>query len=102
LKSCRILGSLNQSTALKGESPRAIADQFFSKVIRPDSPERLTSLFKAIDNPEEIRSALASRYLDDALDSAKRGLDNAEEFNGVAFKRQIDKLKGTGKVLFGG
>jgi hypothetical protein len=95
-------GIIKSINGLKGESPRAIADQFFSKVIRPDSPERLTSLFKAIDNPEEIRSALASRYLDDALDSAKRGLDNAEEFNGVAFKRQIDKLKGTGKVLFGG
>jgi hypothetical protein len=94
-------GIIKSINGLKGESPRAIADQFFSKVIRPDSPERLTSLFKAIDNPEEIRSALASRYLDDALDSAKRGLDNAEEFNGVAFKRQIDKLKGTGKVLFG-
>jgi hypothetical protein len=95
-------GIIKSINGLKGESPRAIADQFFTKVIRPDSPERLTSLFKAIDNPEEIRSALASRYLDDALDSAKRGLDNAEEFNGVAFKRQIDKLKGTGKVLFGG
>jgi hypothetical protein len=94
-------GIIKSINGLKGESPRAIADQFFTKVIRPDSPERLTSLFKAIDNPEEIRSALASRYLDDALDSAKRGLDNAEEFNGVAFKRQIDKLKGTGKVLFG-
>ena len=99
LQDAGIIKSIN---GLKGENPRAIADQFFTNIIRPDSPQRLKFLFNAIDNPEEIRSALASRYLDDALDSAKRGLDNAEEFNGLAFKREIDKLKGTGKVLFGG
>jgi DNA-binding transcriptional regulator YdaS (Cro superfamily) len=71
LRSCSHTGIIKSIQGLKGVSPSAIADQFFTKIIRPDSPERLKSLFKAIDNPEEIRSALASRYLDDAFRFSK-------------------------------
>jgi hypothetical protein len=94
-------GIIKSIQGLKGVSPSAIADQFFTKIIKTDSPERLKSLLKAIDNPEEIRSALASRYIDDAFGAAKRTQDDAVSFNGIAFKGHIDKLKGTGKVLFG-
>jgi hypothetical protein len=90
-----------RSIKAASKDPRFNADQFFQKVIRKNSPERLKAVMNAVDDKEYVRSALAKSYLDDAL--ARTGVDlmNPNQFNGVAFRNQIHGLGTTGKELFG-
>lgn len=90
-----------RSIKAASKDPRFNADQFFQKVIRKNSPERLKAVLNAVDDKEYVRSALAKSYLDDAL--ARTGVDlmNPNQFNGVAFRNQIHALGTTGKELFG-
>lgn len=83
------------------KDPRFSVDQFFKKVIRPNSPERLQGVLNAVDNPNLVRSQLARAYLDDAM--MRTGVDvmDPTQFNGARFKSQIDSLGTTGRVLFG-
>ena len=83
------------------KDPRFTVDRFFNKVIRPSSPERLKSVIAAADNPELVRSQLARSYLDDAMQRTGIDLMDSNQFNGLRFKSQIDRLGSTGKELFG-
>lgn len=95
------LGVIRSINDLKGEEPRVIADRFFSRVVKPDEPERLEAVLGAVDDADALRSSLARSYLDDALSNAGRDLNDPESFSGTAFYNHIKKLKDTGKVLFG-
>ena len=79
----------------------ANVDQFFNKVIRPNSPERLKGVLNAVENPDMVRSQLARAYLDDAMQRTGVDLMDPTQFNGLRFKSQIDRLGSTGKELFG-
>jgi hypothetical protein len=83
------------------KDPRFNVDQFFKKVIRPNSPERLKAVFAAVDNPEIVRSQLARAYLDDAMQRTGVDLMDPASFNGMRFMAQIDSLGTTGRELFG-
>jgi len=83
------------------KDPRFNVDQFFNKVIRPNSPERLKGVFAAVDDAEMVRSRLARAYLDDAMQRTGVDLMDPTQFNGLRFKSQIDRLGTTGKELFG-
>lgn len=83
------------------KDPRFNVDQFFNKIIRPNSPERLKGVFAAVDDAEMVRSRLARAYLDDAMQKTGVDLMDPTQFNGLRFKSQIDRLGTTGKELFG-
>ena len=83
------------------KNPQLYADQFFNKILRPNSPERLKATLKAVDNPEELRQALARSYADNAMFKTSIDLDNPAKFSGIRFYNEIEKLGSTGKVLFG-
>ena len=83
------------------KDPRFNVDQFFRKVIRPSSPERLKAVLNAVDNPDLVREQLARAYLDDAMMRTSIDLMDPTQFNGMKFKGQIDALGSTGKELFG-
>lgn len=83
------------------KDPRFNVDQFFKKVIKPNSPERLKAVFAAVDEPEVVRSQLARAYLDDAMQRTGVDLMDPGSFNGMRFMSQIDSLGTTGRELFG-
>ena len=83
------------------KDPRFNVDQFFKKVIKPNSPERLKAVFAAVDNSEEVRSQLARAYLDDAMRKTSIDLMDPSSFNGMRFLSQIQSLGTTGRELFG-
>tara|TARA_E500000318_G_scaffold111920_1_gene132645 strand:- start:2648 stop:5560 length:2913 start_codon:yes stop_codon:yes gene_type:complete len=83
------------------KDPRFSVDQFFKKVIRPNSPERLKAVLGAVDDPDLVRAQLARSYLDDAMQRTGIDVMSPNTFNGMRFKAQIDSLGSTGKVLFG-
>lgn len=89
--------------SMKGaaKDPRFSVDQFFKKVIRPNSPERLKAVLNAVDDSNLVRSQLARAYLDDAMQRTGIDVMSPNTFNGMRFKAQIDSLGSTGKVLFG-
>jgi|5B_taG_2_1085324.scaffolds.fasta_scaffold06139_1 hypothetical protein len=82
-------------------NPQLYADQFFNKIVKPNSPERLKATLKATDNPDELRQALARSYADNALLKTGIDLNNPSKFSGIRFYNEIEKLGSTGKVLFG-
>jgi hypothetical protein len=77
------------------------ADQFASKIIWKNSPERLKSVLKSVQNPEKVRVDLARSYLDKSMSSTGIDMMNPNRFNGRAFANAINNLGTTGKVLFG-
>jgi hypothetical protein len=83
------------------KDPRFNVDQFFKKVIRPNSPERLKAVFAAVEQPNVVRSQLARAYLDDAMQRTSIDLMSPNSFNGMRFMAQIDSLGTTGRELFG-
>ena len=90
-----------RSMKAAAKDPRFNVDQFFNKVIRPNSPERLKGVLNAVENPDMVRSQLARSYLDDAMQRTGADLMDPTQFNGLRFKSQIDRLGSTGKELFG-
>ena len=90
---------------MKREGRKFEVDQLQARIVRPDAPARLQQVIDALgDGGEEVRSALARSYLDDAL--TKTGVSQFGDlttgtFSGNKFLNQISALKGTGKVLFG-
>ena len=96
-----IIRSLRDLQSLNGNVPRATSDKLFSKVVKPDEPERLRNILKAVDNPNEVRDMLGRSFIDDALTDAGRDPLDPTQFNGKTFRNKIMSLKGTGKELFG-
>lgn len=96
-----VIRSVRDLQGFDGYEPKAIADQFFSKVIKDDSPKRLKAVLDAADNPNELQDMFARRYLEDALESAGRDPLNPEYFNGRTFAKKIKQLGSTGPQLFG-
>jgi len=84
-----------------GYGPKAIADQFFNRIVRDDSPDRIKAVLEVAEKPNELRDMLARRYIDDALETAGRDPLNPEVFNGKSFASRISKLKSSGPELFG-
>ena len=82
-------------------APRAISDRFFTKVVKPDSPERLQAVLNAVDNPNELMDELGGRFFSMALKDSKFNSINPEAFNGKSFANNIMKLGTTGPKLFG-
>lgn len=80
-------------------------DQLTNRIVRPDSPERLKTIYTALgDGAEPFRAALARDYLEKAM--MKTGVSEFGDFtkgtfSGRAFAGQINKLGTTGKELFG-
>ena len=101
LSNIGVIKSINGLKAFGDASPREISDKFFKKIVQNDSPQRLTAVLKATDNPDELLSNLSRSFLDDALETAGRDPINPEKFNGKKFAKKIKDLKTTGKVLFG-
>ena len=83
------------------KDPRFNVDQFFKKVIRPNSPERLKAVLSASDDAVAVRGQLARAYLDDAMQKTGVDLMDPSSFNGMRFMAQIDSLGTTGRELFG-
>ena len=50
---------------------------------------------------EEVRQALAQKYIDEALTAAKKDFSDPDKFNGVLFNSKISSLGKSGKVIFG-
>ena len=101
LSNLGIIKSVRDLQGFDGYEPKAIADQFFSRVIKDDSPTRLKAVLDAADNPNELRDMFSRRYLEDALESAGRDPLNPEYFNGRTFAKKIKQLGSTGPQLFG-
>ena len=98
LRTFGIVRDIRQAIKTDG---RFNADQFFSRIVRKDSPERLKAVLNAVDNKELVRSQLARSFLDDAMSRTGVDMMNPNNFNGALFRNQIMSLKGTGKELFG-
>jgi hypothetical protein len=79
-------------------------DKFYHQIIDVESPQRLKDVLGLFsrEEAEQLRSQLSRRYLDDALEKAKRTIDDPNKFNGERFYQELLALKTTGKVLFGG
>jgi hypothetical protein len=102
LSNLGVIRSIQDLKAFGDTSPRAISDQFFTKVVRPDSPERLQAVLNAVDNPKELMEELSSSYINRALSDSKFDSINPQSFNGKVFSNNIMKLGTTGPKLFGG
>ncbi|MEL0015718.1 MAG: hypothetical protein VW715_10930 [Rhodospirillales bacterium] len=96
-----IIRSVRDLQAFDGYEPRAVADRFFDKAIKNNSPERLNAVLGAVDNPNELQDMFARRFLDDILENAGRDPINPSSFNGKTFEKAINKLGTTGPALFG-
>jgi len=96
-----VIKSINELKSFGDADPTAIADRFFKKVVKNDSPERLQAVLRAVNNPDELVANLGRKFLDDALIKGSRDPISPEKFNGKLFAKQIKELQTTGKVLFG-
>lgn len=96
-----IIRSVDNLQDFEGYGAREIADKFYDKVIRPDSPARLQSVLDASDNPNALNDMFARRYLEDGLESAGRSDVDPTKFDGRKFYNHVKKLGDTGRVLFG-
>jgi len=78
-------------------------DKFYHQIIDVESPQRLKDVLGLFsrEEAEQLRSQLSRRYLDDALEKAKRTIDDPNKFSGERFYQELLALKTTGKVLFG-
>ena len=83
------------------KEPEFTVDKFFSRIVEPNSPERLKAILKAVDEPEALRSELSRKFLDDAMLKTKGELGDVNKFNGTTFYNSVQKLGTTGKELFG-
>tara|TARA_R100001594_G_scaffold133668_1_gene174485 strand:- start:761 stop:3772 length:3012 start_codon:yes stop_codon:yes gene_type:complete len=91
----------NVRAASTTEGKEFYVDRFFEKIVVPGSPAKLNAVLRASDNPEELREMLARKFLDDAMTKSKKGYGDIKKFNGQIFANEVEKLKTTGKILFG-
>jgi len=96
-----IIRSVDNLQDFEGYGAREIADKFYDKVIKPDSPTRLQSVLDASDNPNALNDMFARRYLEDGLEIAGRSDVDPTKFDGRKFYNHVKKLGDTGRVLFG-
>jgi len=101
LSNIGVIRSIQDLKAFGDVTPRAISDRFFTKVVKPDSPERLQAVLDAVDNPNELMDELASRYFSQALKDSNFNSINPEAFNGKSFAKSIMAIGTTGPKLFG-
>tara|TARA_R110002124_G_scaffold286413_1_gene467265 strand:- start:40 stop:3090 length:3051 start_codon:yes stop_codon:yes gene_type:complete len=101
LSNIGVIRSIQDLKAFGDATPRAISDRFFTKVVQPDSPERLQAVLNAVDNPNELMDELGGRFFSMALSDSKFNSINPEAFNGKSFANNIMKLGTTGPKLFG-
>ena len=101
LSNLGVIRSIQDLKAFGDATPRAISDRFFTKVVKPDSPERLQAVLNAVDNPNELMDELGGRFFGMALTDSKFNSINPEAFNGKSFANNIMKLGTTGPKLFG-
>jgi len=102
LSNIGIIRSVNQLKQTENSAAK-ITDKFFEKVVQPDSPQRLQTFFNAVGDADLniIQDAMGRRWIDDALRDSKFYGGNPDNFSGMSFKKKIDQLGSTGKVLFG-
>lgn len=76
-------------------------DQFYSSIVKTDSPELLKSVLRAVDDPEIVRSKLSQHFINRTLE--KSGIEKgvAENFIGSKLYDEIVNLGSTGPILFG-
>jgi hypothetical protein len=105
----RSIKNLSKEDGGFGTKGKFELDQFYDRVVKSNSPQRLKQLFKTVgaDAAEDIRSQLSRRFLEDGIDAtgiSKFG-DATGKFSGHRFKSHIDSLgsgeSSTGKILFG-
>jgi len=96
-----IIRSVDNLQDFEGYGAREIADKFYDKVIKANSPARLQSVLDASDNPNALNDMFARRYLEDGLDFAGRNDVDPTKFDGRKFYNHVKKLGDTGRVLFG-
>ena len=68
------------------------------KLTDPDTGKTLKT---AAEQKEEVRQALAQKYIDEALTAAKKDFADPDKFNGVLFNSKISSLGKSGKAIFG-
>ena len=101
LSNIGVIRSIQDLKAFGDAGPQAISDGFFSKVIKPDSPERLQAVISAVDNPNELLDELGGRFFSMAIKDSALDPINPQAFSGKAFAKSIMKLGTTGPKLFG-
>ena len=83
-----------------GKDVKLVVGRFFDDIIR--SPNRIDAVLNASKGQsDEVRKALAQRYIDDALLAANKDFADPTQFNGVKFYSKIQSLGKSGKKLFG-
>ncbi len=106
----RSIKNLTKQEGSFGTKGKFELDQFYDRVVKSNSPQRLKQLFKTVgdDAAEDIRGQLARRFLDEGIN--KTGISDigdiaSGKFSGARFKAHIDSLgfgdSSTGKILFG-
>ena len=96
-----IIRSVDNLQDFEGYGAKEIADRFYDKVIKPNSPARLQSVLDASDNPNALNDMFARRYLEDGLEVAGRSDVDPSKFDGRKFYKHVKNLGDTGRVLFG-
>jgi len=106
----RSIKNLSKESDSFGKKGKFELDQFYERVVKSNSPQRLKQLFKTVgpDAAEDIRGQLARRFLDDGIEAtgiSKFGDMTTGKFSGNRFKAHIDSLgsgdSSSGKILFG-
>ena len=83
-----------------GRDVKLVVGRYFDDIIK--SPKRVEAVLKASkENAEEVRQALAQKYIDDALFAANKDFADPTKFNGVQFNSKIQSLGKSGKAIFG-
>jgi predicted Fe-Mo cluster-binding NifX family protein len=77
------------------------SDQFFNRIVIKDSPEALQSVFRAVDDPETVRSKLSQHFINKTF--SKSGIEKgvAKNFDSSSLYTAIENLGSTAPVLFG-
>lgn len=83
-----------------GKDVKLTVGRFFDDIIK--TPNRIKAVLEASKgNKDSVRKALSQKYIEEAMDIAKKGYDDPLEFSGLKFYNKIADLKKSGAILFG-
>jgi len=83
-----------------GRDVKLVVGRYFDDIVK--TPRRVNAVLDAAkEGREEVRQALAQKYIDEALTAAKKDFADPDKFNGVLFNSKISSLGKSGKAIFG-
>ena len=111
----RVFTQMESAAALKNFRTSGItgsdvnADYLINNLVKDGQPSRLRKAIDAVaegdisgfGNAEQFRELLAGQWLRNAMTEANIGSEAVGKFNGLLFKKKIEKLGKTADVLFG-